>query len=266
MDGDDADAVLGAADDDRVEAVTVGDEVAHPLEDLELAAVQRQVIDVVLGEDHEEHQVDGVGAFAQDHALRAFLAAGAQERRGVLEVVGAHVGGEGLGRRQGLAVPREEVADLALRDGDQGHLVDAVLERFHEVPAAAQHVRLEARLAFQRDEAGPHGAAAADELLHDPHAVVRNVDERAPDDDEQKDAQHEERDVEKRHGTLRNESAGYEFVPRSVPPMARPPPDSGSGVHGLSIGGLVIRVRAPEGGVPQASLSRSRCRGFTFQM
>ncbi len=64
-------------------------------------------------------QVDGVGALAQDHALRALGAPVVQEGADILEVVGLHVAGQGLGGGQVLAVPGEHVADLSLGDGHQ---------------------------------------------------------------------------------------------------------------------------------------------------
>jgi len=199
---DDADAVFGAADDHRVIAVAFADEVAHLLEHRLLTAVEGQVVEIVAGQHHEEREVDGVGALAQEHALRPLLAAPAQEGRGVLEVVGAQVGGQRLGRRQRMAVAGEDVADLSLRNGDQPHLVDTVLERLQEVPAAAQDRRLKAGLALESDQAGAHGALAADQLLQDPHAVVGDVDQRTEEDEEEEGAQKEQRESDERHDDL----------------------------------------------------------------
>ncbi len=58
---------------------------------LAFVGVERQVVDALLGDHHELGEVDGVGAFAQDLALRTALAAGAQEGAHVLEVVGRDV-------------------------------------------------------------------------------------------------------------------------------------------------------------------------------
>ena len=64
------------------------------------------------------------------------------------------VAGQGLGRRKILAITGEDIADLALADGHQGHLVDAVMKGREEVPTAAQKLGLEARFAAERDDAG----------------------------------------------------------------------------------------------------------------
>ena len=49
---------------------------------------ERQVVDLFFGDDDELRQVDGIGAFAQDLALRAALAAVIQESRHILEIIG----------------------------------------------------------------------------------------------------------------------------------------------------------------------------------
>jgi plasmid stabilization system protein ParE len=74
--------------------------------------------------------------------LGAALTAGAEEGAGVLEVARGGVGREGLHGGERRAVAREDVADLALRDGDERRGVDAVLQRREDVPAAAEHVGL----------------------------------------------------------------------------------------------------------------------------
>jgi hypothetical protein len=177
MHRDDAHGVVVALDDHRLEAFAVLDDGKHLLEGDLLALVQGQVEHVVFGDDHELGQVDGIGAFAQDHALGPLLAAAAHPAGHVLEIVGGGVAGDGLGGGQILAVPGEHVADLALGDGDQGHLVDAVLAGHEEVPAAAQDLRLEAGFPGQGDEPGLHRAPAADQLFHDAHPVVGDVDD-----------------------------------------------------------------------------------------
>src|SRR5688572_5226198 len=63
--------------------------------------------------------IEGIGALAQDLALRSALTAGAQEGGHVLEVVGRDVARQRLRRRQWLPVSRQDVADLPLRDRDQ---------------------------------------------------------------------------------------------------------------------------------------------------
>ena len=73
--GDDADLVVGALDDLRAEAVALGDQRGHLGERRRLRTVERQVEHLVRREHDELREVDRVGALAQDHALRAVLAA-----------------------------------------------------------------------------------------------------------------------------------------------------------------------------------------------
>ncbi len=82
-----------------------------------------------------------------------------------------------LHRRQRLAVAGIHVPDLALGDRHQRLLVDAVLPREQpKVQPAAQHLRLEARLAAIGDDpAFRQRALVRPELLHNAHAVVRNI-------------------------------------------------------------------------------------------
>src|SRR5262249_14737208 len=100
---------------------------------------------------------------------------GAQEAGGVLEIARGRVGGERLCGRQRRSVAREHVADLPLRNGDQGVDVDLVLPRQQEVDATAQDGRLEAGFAVERDDAGRHRALAAGPLLDDADLRVRDV-------------------------------------------------------------------------------------------
>jgi len=190
VDGGDAHRVIGAANDDGPEAPALGDDGAHLLEGLQLTAIQGQVVGLVLGDDDELGDVDGVGAFAQDHALGALLAAVGQEGAHILEVVGLHVARQGLGGRKILAIAGEDVPDLALGDGDEGHPVNPVHEGHEEMPAAAQHVGLETGFPIQRDEAALDGALAANEFFHDAHAGVRDVAEGLGEQDQQNDAEY----------------------------------------------------------------------------
>ena len=104
---------------------------------------------------HDElREIDRIGAFAQDGALRSLLTAivqesGATSRKSAVRTLLASVW---VGP-SGSAVAREDIADLALRDGNQRLDVDAVLERYEEVIAATQDVGLVTGLARQRDQA-----------------------------------------------------------------------------------------------------------------
>jgi hypothetical protein len=129
----------------------------------------------LLGENPELGEIDGVGAFAQDLALRTFLDAALQEGAHVLEIVGLRVRGQGLRGRERPPVTGEDVADFSLRDGHQRGGVHAVLERKEEMEAAAQDVGLKSRLALQGNEAVVDRPFQAPQFLHDANARVRDV-------------------------------------------------------------------------------------------
>ena len=86
MDGDDADLVARAVDDDRSEAILSADLVAMCwIAGASSLSAHRVVVDLFRAADHDElGQVDRVGSFAQDRALRSLLAARLEP--------GAHVG------------------------------------------------------------------------------------------------------------------------------------------------------------------------------
>ena len=107
----------------------------------------------------------------------------------VLELARGGGAGERLGRRERLTVTREDVADLALGNGDEPRLVDAVLEGQEVVETTAQEVRLVAGLAVQRDEAALDGAGEAPPLLDDTDAIVGDVA-----DTREENQDHEERE------------------------------------------------------------------------
>ena len=106
-------------------------------------------------------EIDGIGAFAQDLALRSFLSALFEKAAHILEIIGIGVGSKCLRRRQRLAVTRKDVADLALRDGDKIGAMHRILERHEEMQAAAHDFRLVACLTVERYEAITDGAAKA---------------------------------------------------------------------------------------------------------
>ncbi len=142
----------------------------------------RHAIDGVLADDHKQRRVDGIDAFAQDDPLPATLSttrrlAADQEGAGVLEVIARHHAGQRLARLERLAVAGIDVADLALRDGDQPNLVDTELPSPQpEVQAAAQEIGLVARLAVERDDrALGYRASLRPELFDDADVGVRDV-------------------------------------------------------------------------------------------
>src|SRR5262245_29401038 len=111
--------------------------MGHLLEDLLLVAFERQEEHALAGDDRELSEIDRVGAFAQDLALRSLQAALREEACGVLELASGFVACEGLRGRQRFAVAREHVADPSLGNRDDRHQMDAVLERKKRMPAAA---------------------------------------------------------------------------------------------------------------------------------
>jgi hypothetical protein len=175
MDGDHSDLVVGVLDHHRLEAAAFLDDLGHLLQQVGLAALQAEREGAVLGHDHELGQVDGVGALAQDLALRPLLAAVGQEFAGVLEVDAVRMGGQGLVGLQRRAVTGEHVADPPLRDRHQALDVQPVLEREEKVQAAAQDVGLKAGLLLQRDQAAGDRTAPAPQLLDHRDAVVADV-------------------------------------------------------------------------------------------
>ncbi len=179
VDRHDAEDVVMAGQHDRLEAVAVGDQVRHPVEQRAVAVLEGEPVHVALGDHHELGEVDRVRAFAQDPPLRAALAA-LREEGGHVAVVGTgREAAERLGGRQRLAVTGEDVADLALRDRHQRDAVDPVLERSKEVEPTAQDVRLETGLTAQCDQPVGHRAARAPQLLDDAHAMVGDVSDRS---------------------------------------------------------------------------------------
>ena len=76
-----------------------------------------------------------------------------------------------------LAVACIDIADLALRHGDQRQLVDPVLPSPEaEMHAAAEDLGLETRLALQRDDpAFGDRSLHRPELLDDPDPIVGDV-------------------------------------------------------------------------------------------
>ena len=175
MHGHHADLIVLALDHDRLEAAALSDQLRHVGEDLHLRSLEGQGVDSGGGEHHELREIHGVGAFAKDLALRSALAARAKEGSRVTEIDRSRGAPQGLGRRQGHSVPREDVTDLALGNGDQRNRVHAVLQRHHEVHATAQHTGLIARLPSARDQACGNRPAPAPKFLRHTHAPVRDV-------------------------------------------------------------------------------------------
>ncbi len=156
MHRDDADQILTDSQHDRDEAVAVRDGLLHAVENALLELAQRMTIDPLIGDDRKLRGVDRVGPFAQNLALRTFLATADQKPAHILKVgfVLGVVGGEHLGSSQRSAVAREHIGDLALPDRDEIGGVDSIGERKKRVDTTAQDLGLEPGLAMQCDKAG----------------------------------------------------------------------------------------------------------------
>ena len=187
-----------AADDQRAEALQ-SLELVLPLFQA-LGPLQRE--HAVLGNHVEQRDVDGVHAFAEDAALTAFLPAVGEKLPRVLEVVALDDPGQGLRRHELVAAAREDVADLPLLDGDQRELVDRVLPPpKSEVDAAAENVGLVARLAVEgNDRAFGQRAAGRPQLLHDADAVVGDVPDGEPQQEQQQEQHNANNKCCRNHG------------------------------------------------------------------
>jgi len=200
-----AHAVLGAGEDHRLKAVARLNQRRHALEDLGVILVEGQVVQMIRGEDDELGEVDGVGALAQHPALGALLSTGGQKARRVLKVLGHFIAAQGLAGVEGPAVAGEDVADLSLGDGHQGHPVHRELKGHPPVRAAAQDLGLKAGLAVQGDEAALNGAGGAPALFEDADAVIgddRQADE--PEEQEPGEQQEPQGWEDEVHETLRH--------------------------------------------------------------
>ena len=178
-----------AADHHRAEAVELGQLVLPADQRLELLLVApvSQAVDVVLGDHTNSARLMAytpsrrIGPLAAALAARRLLVGAdrspTRNAAGVLEVVAGDDAAQRLARRQRLAVAGVDVADLALRNRHQRHLMDAVLPAPEaEMQAAAQQLGLEAGLAVQGDDAAfGHRALARPQLLDDADAVVGDV-------------------------------------------------------------------------------------------
>ena len=86
MDGDDADQILILGQDHRDETVASQNRLLHAVEDTLLLLAQGVAIDPLIGDDCELRGVDRVSAFAQNLALRTFLATAFEKFPHILKV------------------------------------------------------------------------------------------------------------------------------------------------------------------------------------
>src|ERR1700752_91290 len=111
MDGGYADLVIRILDNDRDKTVAFSDYLRHALDGLHFIAAERQGINAFVGQDDKLHQVDGIGAFTQDAALRSALAAIPEKGLHILKIKSSLIRGERLGRLEQFAVTCEDVAN-----------------------------------------------------------------------------------------------------------------------------------------------------------
>ncbi len=142
--GHNPDEVVACGEHHRRESAPVGNGLLHAVEHAAFLSAQRVTVNAVVGDDGKLRGIDRVGAFAQDLALRALLAATQQESPRILIVrfVFGVVGAEHLRCTKRCAVACEHIGDGALSDRDEIGFVDAIHEREEHVQAAAQHLRL----------------------------------------------------------------------------------------------------------------------------
>ncbi len=173
----DPDQVVIGRQDDRREAPAIGDGLLHVVENAAFLFAQRMAVNAIVGDDGELGRVDRVRALTQDLSLRAFLATAEQEFSRVLIVrlFFRVVGAKHLRRRKRRAVACEHVGNLALPDRDQIGFVDSIHEREKQMQAAAQHFRLVAGLAVQRDESALDRAFCRPQLFDNADLIVRDV-------------------------------------------------------------------------------------------
>jgi hypothetical protein len=155
MHGDDPDQVVPGREHEGRKSPAFRNRELHALQHGALQRAQSMAVHAIVGDDCELGRVDRVGAFAQHLSLRSLLTAAEQEAPRVLEIrlVLGVVGAKYLRGAERRAVAREHIGDLALPDRDQIRFVDPVHEGKQHVQAAAQHFRLIAGFAVERDEA-----------------------------------------------------------------------------------------------------------------
>ena len=87
MDRDNADHIIGILDHHCAEALALANQVGHALDNFLLLAANRERIDFAFGQHHKLGQVNGVGAFTQNHALRPPLTALGEKGQHILKVL-----------------------------------------------------------------------------------------------------------------------------------------------------------------------------------
>src|SRR5262249_4293494 len=150
-----------------------------------LTALQVQTIHLVFSDDEKQGQVQRVDAFAENGPLPTALAEQAlvplprlpEEGVSVLKIIAENDPAERLAGRERLAVAGINVANLALRHRDQGHLVNPELPAPKpKMKTPAQQVRLVARLAVQgNDPAFRDRAPPRPEFFDDANPAVGDV-------------------------------------------------------------------------------------------
>ena len=154
-----------------------------------------KAVNAILGNDDEQGEIDGVNAFAEDHALPAALADRglrgfgiAEEFTGVLEEIAVDDPAEGLAGRQRFAVPRIHISDFSLRNDDQRNLVDAILPPpVERMDSTAEQVGLISGFPAEGDDpAAADGPPGGPFFLDDSDAVIGDGSDAEEDGDEDK--------------------------------------------------------------------------------
>jgi len=149
VNGDDADDIVRIFNYDRFKPIALRDDARHLLEQRFIIGFQADRIATIHGEHNKLREVNGIAAFTQNFALRAFLAAILKECANILKITGSFVRRQCLCSWQRCAIARKHVADLPLRDRNQRHPMYPILERHKHMKAAAQYIGLETRFVFE---------------------------------------------------------------------------------------------------------------------
>jgi hypothetical protein len=199
----------------------------------------------VTGDDLEQRRVDPVGAGGEEPQLAAALAAVAQERLGVLEVITGHLAGQdALGRDAG-SVGGHDQRDLPGRNDHHRHAPDLVLpDEQPQVPAGGQQARLVAGLTVEGDQtaSGQRGTKALD---HQARFVLTD-DPDASEQDEQQDDSNQTEQSYSRRVEQEGKHCGTPFAPQSRIGRAIGSGLQSGGGQGvrLQIAGALPRLRA----------------------
>ena len=180
MDGHDTHQVgftaLSGHDDDRGEPVTRHQGLLHRFEfGAFLTVAGANHFDFGMRNHNELRQVDGIGPFTQNAALRTALSTVLKEATHILEVIGfGHHFTQGLRRNQRLTITRKHVRDLSLRNGNERITMNLIHQDGLEMNPPTQQIRRVTGLAFKGDDVVFQGTFQAPPLFNHGHFTGGN--------------------------------------------------------------------------------------------